>query len=102
MGKGCKGARISRETYYQWLSNPAFKEALGRQKDRVVEEALDIMKANMTKAVNALVGLLKTKNQFLKRSVANDILGHVLKSKELEDIERRIEALERAVRDKRA
>ncbi len=99
---GCKGAKISRETYYQWLSDPAFKEELKRHRDRVVEEALDSMKGNMARAVSALVGLLETKNQFLKRSVANDILGHVLKSKELEDIERRIEALERAVRDKRA
>jgi hypothetical protein len=99
--KGCKGAKISRETYYQWLSDPLFKDELKRARDQVIEEALNIIKWNMTRAVNALVGLLKTKNQFLKRSVANDILGHVLKSKELEDIERRIEALERAVKEKR-
>ncbi len=99
---GCKAAKISRETYYQWLSDPLFKDELKRHRDQVIEEALNIMKANMTRAVSALVGLLKAKNQFLRRSVANDILGHVLKSKELEDIERRIEALEKAVKEKRA
>jgi hypothetical protein len=26
--RGCKGAKISRETYYQWLSDPLFKEEL--------------------------------------------------------------------------
>ena len=98
---GCKGAKISRETYYQWLSDPLFKDELKRHRDQVIEEALNVMKANMTKAVNTLVTLLNAKNEFLKRSVANDILGHVLKSKELEDIERRIEALERAVKEKR-
>jgi len=48
-----------------------------------------------------MVGLLKTKNHFLRRGVANDILGLVLKSKEQEDLERRIEALERAMKEKR-
>lgn len=97
---GCKGAKISRETYYQWLSDPLFKDELKRHRDQVIEEALNVMKANMTKAVNVLVGLLNTESEFLKRSVANDILGHVLKSKELEDIERRVEALEKIVKEK--
>jgi len=97
---GCKGAKISRDTYYQWLSDPLFKDELKRHRDQVIEEALNIMKANMTKAVNALVSLLNTKSEFLKRAVANDILGHVLKSKELEDLEGRITALEKIVKEK--
>ncbi len=99
--EGCKSAQISRETYYQWLSDPLFKDELKRARDQVIEEALNIMKANMTRAVNALVGLLSTKRPFLKRAVANDILGRVLKAKEIEDLERRIEALERAIREKK-
>lgn len=101
MEGGCKAANISRQTYYQWVSDPLFKAELKRYRDQVIEEALNIMKANMTKAMNALLGLLKTKNQFLRRGVANDILGLVLKSKEQEDLERRIEALERAMKEKR-
>ncbi len=97
---GCKRAKISRETYYQWLSDPLFKDELKRHRDQVIEEALNVMKANMTKAVNVLVSLLKTENEFLRRAVANDRLGHVLKRKELEDIEKRIEALERIVKEK--
>jgi len=92
---GCKGAQISRETYYQWLSDPLFKDELKRHRDQVIEEALNVIKANVTKAVNALVGLLNTKNEFLRRAVANDILGHVLRSKEIEDIGKRVDALER-------
>ncbi len=98
---GCRKARISRDTYYHWLSDPLFKDELKRHRDQVIEEALNVMKANMTKAVNTLVDLLNTESEFLRRSVANDILGHVLKSKELEDIERRVEALERIVKEKR-
>lgn len=97
---GCRKAKISRETYYQWLSDSLFKDELKRNMDQVIEGALNVMKANLTKAVNVLVGLLKTKNEYLKRSVANDILGHVLKSKELEDLEGRITALEKIVKEK--
>ena len=97
---GCKAAKISYETYYQWLANPLFKDELIRYRGRVVEEALNVMKANMTKAVNVLVGLLETKNEYLKRSVANDVLMHVLKGKELDDLEGRIVALEKIVREK--
>ena len=95
---GCKGAKISRETYYHWLSDPLFRDELKRARDQVIEEAMNVIKGNMTRAVNALVGLLNTKNEFPRRAVVNDILGHVLKSKELEDLERRIEALERSVK----
>jgi len=98
--EGCKRAKISREAYYQWLSDPLFKDELKRQRDQVIDEALNVMKANMTKAVNTLVKLLKTKNEFLRRSVANDILGHVLKAKELEDLEGRVAAMEKIVKEK--
>jgi hypothetical protein len=92
---GCKKARISRETYYQWLSDPIFKHELKMQRDQFIEDALNIMKSHAKKAVEALVGLLDTQSDNLKRYVANDILGHVLKSKELEEIEARVSEIER-------
>ena len=41
---GCKAAKISRETYYQWLANPLFKDELKRQRDQVIEDALKFVK----------------------------------------------------------
>ncbi len=98
---GCKEARISRETYYKWLSDPLFKDELKRQRDQVIEDALNVMKANTTKAVNALVGLLNTKNDNLKRWVANDILDHVLKAREIEDLEERVTTLEKLIKERK-
>lgn len=95
--EGCKRAKISRETYYQWVSHPPFIEELRRQRDLVIGEAFGTLKANLTKAVDVLVGLLETKNENLKRFVANDILGHVLKAKELVEIEERLSAVERII-----
>jgi hypothetical protein len=59
------------------------------------------MKANITKAVNTLVGLLNTKNDNLKRWVANDILDHVLKAREIEDFEERDTTLEKLIKEKK-
>ncbi|MCX5829205.1 MAG: phBC6A51 family helix-turn-helix protein [Deltaproteobacteria bacterium] len=98
---GCMAAKISRETYYQWFSDPMFKDDLKRQRDQVIEDALNVMKSNATKAVDVLVALLGTKNDNLRRYVANDILAHVLKAKEIDDLEARITEIERLIKEKK-
>lgn len=97
--KGCRKAGIARNTLYEWLKDPAFKAELNLQRDQVIEGALDILKGHISGAVDALVGLLDTENEYLRRSVANDIIEHVLKGRELEDFEKRISELERCVRE---
>jgi len=99
--KGCREAGISRNTLYEWLKDPSFKAELTAQRSEVVEGALDILKGHIGGAVDALVGLLTTKNEYLRRSVANDIIEHVLKGKELEEIEKRIAALENIIVEKK-
>lgn len=94
---GCKAAGISRGTLFEWLKDLSFKAEFRAQRDQVIEGALDMLKGNVNGAVEALVSLLKTKNEYLKRSVANDIIEHVLKGRELEDLERRIARLEEVV-----
>jgi hypothetical protein len=98
--KGCREAGISRNTLYEWLKVPAFKAELTAQRNAVVESALDILKGHVSGAVDALVGLLTTENGYLRRSVANDVIEHVLKGKELEEIEARLAALEKIVKEK--
>ena len=93
--KGCKNARISRNTFYEWLKDTSFKEELKRQRDVVVEEALEALKSSMTTAVKALLKLLETtKNEYLRRSLAKDVINYVVKTKELDDLVKRIEMIE--------
>jgi len=96
--EGCKKARISRNTLYKWLKDPPFKTELQRHRDVVIEEALDTLKGNINKAVDTLVSLLGSAgSDSLKRLICNDIIGHTIKSKELEDLEERITALEKTI-----
>jgi hypothetical protein len=96
--EGCRRAGITRTTFYKWLRNPSFEAELTKRKDAIVTEALDILKAHIGKAVDALVELLEnTKNEGLRRQTANDIISYVLKLKELKDIEGRLDAIEKTL-----
>ncbi len=93
-GEGCKKANIARQTYYDWLKIPAFRDELSRLRSSIVEDAVEALKAHTTKAVDTLVKLLDVDHPALQRNVANDILGHVAKYKELQELEQRIEIIE--------
>ena len=95
-----KIAGVSRSPAHCWLNQPAFQKELARQRDAVLSEALDSVKTHAARAVRELAGLLSAADERLRRLVCNDVLGHALKVRELEDIERRLAALERAMEEK--
>ena len=92
--EGCKKAKVNKTTLYKWLRIPEFKAELGRQRDEVAAEAFEMLSQGLTKAVEALVGLLDNKDDRLKRLAAKDIIEHILKRKEIEDLDKRLKAIE--------
>ena len=92
----CRKANISKQTYYEWLKNPHFKAELKHLRDLVIEDAVEQLKAYTSKAVSTLVKLLDVDNNALQRNVANDILNYVARYKEIQELEERIEAIERS------
>ena len=92
----CRKANISKQTYYEWLKKPLFKRELKRLRDLVIEDAVEQLKAYTSKAVSTLVKLLDVDNSALQRNVANDILNYVARYKEIQELEERIEAMERS------
>ena len=99
--EGCKRARISRKTFYEWLKDPAFTKEVKVQREMVIAEALENLKGAMTTAVETLVTLLDTAtNDSLKRLIAKDILEYSLKAREQEELLQRIEWLENHVRNR--
>jgi ACT domain-containing protein len=100
--EGCKKARISRATYYKWLRDENFKAALKRQRDDMVRYALDRLKGAITKAVEELIKLTEAKREEVRRLACNDIITHGLKSIEIEEIEQRLDKVERIVLERRS
>ena len=92
--KGCKSARISKTTFYKWMQDEGFAAEFDRQRNKIAEAAFGMITQNIGKAASALVELLDTGDDRVKRLTANDIIGHFLKHKELKDLEERIQQIE--------
>ena len=92
--EGCKRAKVSKATVYAWLKEEAFREELRRQREEVVREALETLKANVSKATETLVKLLDSDKEGIQARAAEDIIEFTQKAIELEELERRIASIE--------
>ena len=92
--EGCKRARVSKVTVYGWLKQEVFRHELKRQRDELIERALDSLKANVSKATETLVELLDSETESIRARAAEDIIEFAQKALEHEELERRIQALE--------
>ena len=98
--EGCEKAKINKTTLYKWLKEPEFKAELDRQRDEITQEAFGVLSQNLTKAVEALTGLLDDGDKRLKRLTAKDVIDYFIKHKESEDLEKRITAIEEKLRER--
>ncbi|MCM8778667.1 MAG: phBC6A51 family helix-turn-helix protein [Candidatus Omnitrophica bacterium] len=94
-------AKVSRSTLYKWLKDENFKVELKRQRDEVIRSALDRLKGAITKAVEELIKLTDAQREEVRRLACNDIITHALKSIEIEDIEQRLDKVERIVLERK-
>ncbi|NLX07725.1 MAG: hypothetical protein GXY33_21510 [Phycisphaerae bacterium] len=95
--EGLRQARVSRKTFYAWMKIPEFRQALAEQRRQVAEAALDILEQNITRAVEALAGLLETEDEKLKRAVCNDLIAHFFEYQRGRELESRLAAIEEAL-----
>ena len=98
--QAAKQIGVSENQIYEWLKDSEFKLQLEQQRNQVTEEAINILKMNTSKAAVALGELLLSSNDSVKRGAANDILNQVAKFKEMQEFEKRIEALEQKTMSK--
>jgi transposase len=92
--EGCKRAGVSKVTVYGWLKQEIFRQELKRQRDELIERALDNLKANVSKATETLVKLLDSKSEPIRARAAEDIIEFAQKAIEHEELEKRVQALE--------
>jgi DUF1680 family protein len=92
--EACRRARINKTTVYEWLKDDTFRQEFKRQRDAVIERALDCLKANIAKATETLVKHLDSERPNISIRAAEDIIQFAQKALEDEELERRIAALE--------
>ncbi len=96
--EACKEAGVSRNTYYEWLKEAGFKDELNRVREEIVFEAVGLLKVGAAKAVSTLCSLLdRTEHPSVQRAAANDVLSHVVRFKELQELEKRLDEVERLI-----
>jgi hypothetical protein len=93
-------ARVSKATLFKWLKEDAFKAELDHQREIVISEALDRLKASLGKAVDELAGLIDAEEKNIKIRACERVIDFFLKTKELSEIEGRLSALENAVTER--
>jgi hypothetical protein len=89
---------VSENQLYEWLRDPEFKSELEKQRNQVTEAAINILKMNTTRAAETLGALLTSANELVQRGAANDILNHVARFRETQELEHRIAVLEEATK----
>jgi hypothetical protein len=100
--EGVKQAGISKTLFYDWMKDDNFRNEFIAKQNDVIEAALKELKGLSSEAVESLGKLLReTENENIRLKAIALILDHTIKIKELEDIEKRLEALEGRLNDGR-
>jgi hypothetical protein len=99
--QACKQAEISRDCYYEWMKLPVFKRELESLRNELVLDSINMLKLGARKAAATLIKLTGREDApGVQRAASNDILNHVAKFKEIQEIEIRLSALEEAQQKK--
>jgi hypothetical protein len=99
--EGCKSAGITTECFYTWLEQPSFKAELNKLRNAAVREGLQQLKDAVTQASQKLIELLDSEVEETRRKAACNILEYSMKIEELQDVEGRLESIERIILERR-
>lgn len=90
-----KQSGISAKQIFDWLNQPIFRQELANRKNDAVNQAVDRLKVNASKACETLISLLDhADSESVRHRVAIDMLNMTLKFMEFRDVEQRIRKLE--------
>ena len=95
VGEGCEAAGISRKSFYNWLKGEAFRNEYRERQRALVELAMVTLKGNAMAAAEKLASMVATEGGPLLRRVCRDVIDLNLKIREMDDLEARLEALEK-------
>lgn len=90
-------AGITKQTWYNWMKDEGFKEEVHLRREAIVAESLERLKIAVTGAVEGLTELVDAEESNIRLRACGQVLDYFMKARELEDMERRLLVLERAI-----
>jgi len=101
VGAAVKQLGISRSTLLRAMKNPAFQVVFREVRGQVISAALASLSAIAGKAVRTLEAVLDSDcPAYAKAGAAGKILDLILKIRETDDLEGRLEAVEQLLKDR--
>ena len=95
IGQAAALCGVSERQLYRWLDEPIFQAALREAGESVTRSALRRLMAGTDKALDTLHGLMDAENESVKRMSAMNWLDTLYKAKELQELEDRLQAIEK-------
>ncbi|CDQ20982.1 phBC6A51 family helix-turn-helix protein [Halobacillus karajensis] len=104
MEKAAEKAGIGRSTLYRWMQLDSFQEQYNQLKHETVAQATARLRQGMTIAVDTLMEMAQNKKTpaVARSSACRTLLEFGFKSVEMEDIQKRMDKLEKAMEDETA
>jgi len=99
--EGRRMANVSHSQIYIWMQDKNFKDALDRIRGEVVAEGLSRLQGHFPEAVKGLTELTKAKEKYIKLRACELVINYYIKTREIENIEKRLSELEKGVEDER-
>jgi len=87
-------AGVCRQTFYSYLKRPHVKAELDRQLNELTDGAFTRLKTASGEAVETLRTLLHSESENVRLRAAQAIVDYIIKARELNEIENRLDAIE--------
>lgn len=97
MAEAAISAQVSERTLYRWLQDADFRAALFSAEGELIDGATRRLLRLQDAAIDVLDDLLKAEGDGVKLRAAQTVLDHLLRLRELRDIETRLASLELAL-----
>jgi len=92
--EACRKTGVSRQIYYEWLSNPEFKKALEDSRQNYLNLVMGEIEKSIEGAIRVLRDALNDKSGYIRLRAAQLILDYSLKLRERLELEERIKKIE--------
>jgi hypothetical protein len=95
--QACDAAKLSRSVLHSWKQQECFLDALRQSQDDAFHESMAKVKINAAAAVSTLLELMTSGKPDIRVRCATQILEHAIRIRQVEELEKRLETLERAL-----
>jgi hypothetical protein len=99
--EGYRKAKLSKATYFRYMREDLFRSELEKARADVIAEALVRLKASVSKAVDGLILLMDGEQEGTRFRACQTTLDFFFRNREIEELENRLEKIERIILEKR-